>query len=133
MASALACNVVVDAQASVAVDAGSVLYAPPNSLLTFTLASLPVIDSSTGSVVVDLPALALGQSVRVKHDEDTSLATNTVTVNGPVGVNIAEPVPNNGTFAASYVFGGVGGGAEQARGSDFTWRNAGSAGGYVLE
>lgn len=228
MTSALALNVAVDAQAAVLVDNGSVVPAPPNSLLTFSLASPPaglkqwrvdasvggvvvgsstqapanaptirmpyapglvsvevsdesgsptgpqptvrfsvlvdaareaaspvrvnadgsggalaspyaavpgdyvVVDSSTGSVVVNLPALALGEKVRVKHDENTSLASNSVTVNGPAGVNLAEAVPNNGTFAASVSF-GAGYGGQNDRGSDFTWRNAGSGGGYVLE
>lgn len=92
-----------------------------------------VIDTSAGSVEVDLPVLASGQQVQVKHDENTTLATNTVTVRGPTGVSIAEPPPNNGTFAATVVFGGVSNGGAEAQGEDFTWVNAGSGGGYVLQ
>ncbi len=91
-----------------------------------------IADTSTGSVVVNLPVLALRQAVQVKHDENTSLAANTVTVNGPAGVNLAEPPPNNGSFVAAYEF-GAGFGGQNDRGTDLTWFNAGSGGGYVLE
>lgn len=103
-----------------------------------------VVDTSLGSVVVNIAGLAAGQYVTVKHDENTSLASATVTVNGPSSpsaVNLAQPPPNNnpgnpgGGFVPSIVFGGAGGGVfagESARGMGGKWMNVGSGGGYVL-
>lgn len=103
-----------------------------------------VADTSLGSVVVNGPVLGIGQSFTVKHDENTSLASATVTVNGPSSpsaVNLAQPPPNNnpgnpgGGFVPSIVFGGAGGGVfagESARGMGGKWMNVGSGGGYVL-
>lgn len=103
-----------------------------------------VVDTSLGSVVVNIAGLAAGQYVTVKHDENTSLASATVTVNGPSlpsAVNLAQPPPNNnpgnpgGGFVPSIVFGGAGGGVfagEGARGMGGKWMNVGSGGGYVL-
>jgi hypothetical protein len=96
------------------------------------------VDTSTGSVVVNLPTLATGQSVRVFHDANTSLASNTVTVHGPGPdtTHLAQPPPNNAaSFISPFVFGGATAvfGGESARGTDLKWINAGSGGGYVLE
>ena len=91
-----------------------------------------VIDSSTGNVVVNLPTLALGQSVETLHDQNTSLATNTVTINAPGAANIGQPPPNNAAgFVSSYVYGGASHGGEGTRGTSIKYSNVGSAGGYV--
>jgi glycine cleavage system pyridoxal-binding protein P len=87
-----------------------------------------VCDTSLGNIVVNLPALASGQWVSVIHDSNTSLASNHIVVNGPSGVNIAEPPPNNGSFAADVVISG-----SQSSGTSLTWFNGGSAGGLLLE
>jgi hypothetical protein len=91
-----------------------------------------IVDTSTGNVVVNIPTLTTGQWVQVIQDPNTSLATNTVTING-VGANLQVPVGPSGTqppgsFAASVVLN-----SENQRGSDFVWFNGGSAGGYQLE
>ena len=86
-----------------------------------------VCDTSQGSVIVQLTAIGLGQQITVSQDPATSLATATVTILGPNGVNIAQPPPNNASFAASYVMSGV-----QSEGESLTWYNGGSQGGYLL-
>jgi hypothetical protein len=102
-----------------------------------------VVDTSTGSVVINLPVLngpPNSQWVQVQQDQNTSLATNTVTVNGPGAVLLAQPPPNNSgiaspAFISPFVFGGATAvfGGEAARGMDLTWYNGGSGGGYLLE
>ena len=97
-----------------------------------------VIDTSVGSVVINLPTLTSpGVTVWTKHDDNTSLAANTVTINGPSSpaVQIAQPVPNNGTFGASYQYPPAGtppGNLQLYRGTQLNWFNGGSAGGYLL-
>ena len=93
------------------------------------------IDSSRGSVVIDLPTLSGAQTVWTKHDSNTSLASNTVTINGPGGTNIAQPSPNQGSFASSYQYPPAGTPApnlELYRGTQLNWFNGGSAGGLLL-
>ncbi len=99
---------------------------------TATAGQTVVVDTSTGNVVVNLAALVLGQQAQVIQDSNTSLASNTLTINGPGGVLLEQPVGPSGavppgSFASSLVLN-----SEAQRGSDFTWFNGGSAGGYLL-
>ena len=97
---------------------------------------LVIPDTSAGSVVVNLPVLALGQRVVVVHDSNTSLAAATVTINGPMGVALAQPPPNNAAgFISPFVYGGATPvfGGEAARGMSLTYFNGGSGGGYLLD
>ena len=87
-----------------------------------------VCDTGPGNVVVNLPVLASGQACTVQHDASTSLASHTITTNGPAGVQLEQPAPNNAAFAANYVIAGA-----QSAGVSLTWINGGSAGGYLLE
>lgn len=92
-------------------------------------------DTSTGNVVINGGALGSGQWYIVKHDAATSLAVNTLTVNG-VGANLEQPLGppggnvNPGTFAGANA---VVLNAEAMRGSRFSWTNGGSSGGYTLD
>ena len=87
-----------------------------------------VCDTSQGNVIVQLTAIPFGESITVSQDPATSLLTNTVTILGPTGVDIAQPPPNNGEFEPSYVISGV-----SAEGTTLTWFNGGSQGGYLLK
>lgn len=92
-----------------------------------------VVDSSGGPVVINFPALALGQWIQVQQDSNTAL-TNTITVNPPAAGHLDQPPPVNGTFVTSFVFGpGTNWVTPSALGMDLTWYNGGSAGGYLLE
>lgn len=96
-------------------------------------------DTSRGSVVINLPTLSgRGTSVWIRHDSNTSLASNTVTVNGPTSpaVNIEQPSPNLGSFASSYQFpppGTPSANLELYRGTRLAYFNGGSLGGYLLD
>lgn len=97
-----------------------------------------IVDTSVGNVVVNLPTLSgLGTEVTVKHDDATSLVTNSFTVNGPTSpaVLLAEPSPNNGSFAASVQFPPAGTPSQNRplyAGTELSWFNGGSSGGYLL-
>lgn len=96
-----------------------------------------VIDTSQGSVVVNLPNLSVpGETVWTKHDSDTTLpAGTTVTINGASGQNIAQPSPNQGSFAASYQYPPAGTPTQNLPlyiGTQLNWMNGGSAGGLLL-
>jgi hypothetical protein len=95
-----------------------------------------VVDTSTGSVVINLPVLASKQVVQVLHDQSTSLAANTVTINGPGAVKLAQPAPNNAAaFISPFVYGGATAifTGDTARGMDLTYVNGGSSAGYLLQ
>ncbi|HTP97956.1 MAG TPA: hypothetical protein VMN56_01440, partial [Casimicrobiaceae bacterium] len=85
-----------------------------------------VCDTSIGNVVVNLPALNPGEWVTIVQDAATSLAVNTVTINGN-GTNILQPAPSVATFAASFVMNTV-----DQEGAALQWFNGGSANGYLL-
>lgn len=86
-----------------------------------------IADTSQGSVVINLPALVLGQSVTVTQDASTAWAGGTsITVNGPSGVEIQQPVPNNTVFASSFVF-------PLQPGIGITWYDGGSPGGLLIQ
>lgn len=87
-----------------------------------------VADTSGGSVIINMPLLSLSQKLKVKHGKGTLAAPPTLTVNAPVSTTIEQPVPNNGTFASSFVFTGAG-----AVGESFTWTNVGLTNQYTLE
>jgi|HubBroStandDraft_2_1064218.scaffolds.fasta_scaffold474779_2 hypothetical protein len=86
-----------------------------------------LVSASTGNAVINLPALNPGEFVTIIHDAATSLATNTVTINGPGGTNIQQPLPAATAFAANYVLNLV-----EQQGSSYVWGNLGSSGGYSL-
>lgn len=94
---------------------------------------LVIVDLSLGNVVVNLPVLSTAQLVQVTHDSKTAIGAATCTINGPAGVQIAQPPPNNGTFAASFVFPNATAPAADCPGLTNTWFNGGSAGGYLLQ
>jgi hypothetical protein len=50
-----------------------------------------------------------------------------VTINGPGGTNIQQPLPAATAFAANYVLNLV-----EQQGSSYVWGNLGSSGGYSL-
>lgn len=85
-----------------------------------------IADTSGGNVIVNLPTLTLGQYVTVEHDAATSLASNTVTINGS-GTNLQQTPPNNAVFSSSYVISGP-----EAAGTSITWFNGGSSGGLLI-
>jgi hypothetical protein len=93
-----------------------------------------IADTSTGNVVLNGGSLTSGQWYAFKHSADTSLATNTLTVNG-VGANLEKPLGppggnvNPGTFAGANA---VVLAAESERGTSCVWVNGGSAAGYDL-
>jgi hypothetical protein len=87
-----------------------------------------VIDTTYGSVIVGMESLDVGEWIRTKHDDNTPLASATITIQGPSGVELAQPVPENGTFDASYSYTG-----DEFSGTSLTWFNGGSAGGYLLD
>lgn len=90
-----------------------------------------IVDASLGPVVVNLPALTLGQWVRVQQDSGTAL-TSTITVN-PSSGNLDQPPPDNGTFVASFVYGpATSWTTPSALGMDLTWFDGGSASGLLL-
>lgn len=97
-----------------------------------------IVDTSRGNVVINLPTLVgRGTRVTVKHDEATSLGTNGYTVNGPTSpaVLLANPSPNNGTFSAAVQVPPAGTPSQNRAlyaGSEMTWENVGSTGGYCL-
>jgi hypothetical protein len=62
-----------------------------------------IVDTSTGSVVIDLPVLLPGQYVTVQQDANTSMAVNGYTVNAPAGWTVQQLPPNNGSFSGSVV------------------------------
>ena len=115
---------------------GGADFASPYSAQPFDYV---IADTSRGSVVINIPTLVgRGITVVVKHDANTSLAANTVTVNGPVSpaVNLEQPEPNQGTFGSSYQFpppGTPSGNKELFRGTKLAWFNGGSVGGYLLD
>ena len=98
-----------------------------NSPYTASAGQTIVVGTNGGSVIVKLPTLSSGQAVTVAHDSATSLASATVTIEGPTGVQLAQPPPNNGTFSASYVMAG-----SQGVGMSATWYNGGSSSGYLF-
>jgi hypothetical protein len=93
-----------------------------------------IVDASAGNVVVNMQALALGQAIGVAHDSNTSLAAHTITVN-PSSGNLDQPPPNNGTFVASFVFGGATPtfSGPSVVGLSVIWYNGGSAGGLLRQ
>lgn len=98
-----------------------------------------IVDTSLGSVVINLPNLSSrGLTVWIKHDDNTTLPPGTtVTINGPAApaVNLAQPAPNNGTFSASYQYPPPNTPVQNLplyRGTQLNWFNGGSAGGYLL-
>lgn len=99
-----------------------------------------IADTSRGSVVINIPTLVgRGTRTMIKHDDDTSLLNYSVTINGPTSpaVQLAQPTPNNGTFGASVTLPPTSlapGNTirEQYKGTEYTWENIGSAGGYCL-
>ena len=93
-----------------------------NSPFTAVLDSTTIVDTSAGSVVINLPAIPLGHSCTVKQDESTALGANTLTVNAAANYVLGEPAPNNGSFVASFVITG-----DSSKGTQLTWRNMGSA------
>ena len=85
-----------------------------------------IADTSGGNVIINLPSLSLGQFVTITHDAATSLASNTVTINGS-GANLQQTPPNNAVFSPSYVISGP-----EAAGTSITWFNGGSSGGLLI-
>lgn len=76
------------------------------------------VDVTGGAVVINLPTLAASQGVKVKH-VNGSLTAHSLTVNSPGGgVLLDQPVPNNGTRAASYVLN-----SDADYGTGLTWWN----------
>lgn len=86
-----------------------------------------IADLSTGSVVFNLPTLAGNQYVTILQDPATAATGRTVTINGPAGTNLAQPIPNNWQFSSSYSYSG-----SAYAGTELTWFNGGSSGGYLL-
>lgn len=92
------------------------------------------VDTSTGSVVLNAGALTSGQWYAFKHSADTSLATNTLTVNG-VGANLEQPLGPPGGNVSPGTFAGPSAvvlNAEAERGTTCIWVNGGSSAGYGL-
>jgi hypothetical protein len=86
-----------------------------------------IVDTSQGSVVVNMSLLTFGQTIAVAQDAGTAWAGGTtITVNGPAGVLIAQPVPNLGEFEDDFVF-------PLQPGIGLTWYNGGSPGGYLIQ
>lgn len=87
-----------------------------------------VLDTTYGDVLVDMESLSVGEWIQIKHDDATPLASATVTIQGPSGIYLAQPVPSNGTFQSGYSYTGA-----DFAGTNLTWFNAGSASGYLLD
>lgn len=92
------------------------------------------VDTSTGNVVLNAGTLASSQWYGFKHDANTSLSSNTLTVNG-VGANLEQPLGPPGGNVPPGTFAGAAAvvlNAEAERGTSCIWLNGGSAGGYTL-
>lgn len=96
---------------------------------------LVIADTSRGSVVINAPSLnGRGTAFTVKHDENTSLAAATVTVNEAAGQALSANDQTPGAFVASYQFPPANTPPvelEAYRGKEVTWFNGGSAGGVL--
>jgi len=97
-----------------------------------------IVDPSKGSVVINMPALAVGQWMELGEDESTTWGAQTITLNAPGGVKIASPPPNNnlaGFTAAggALVFPISPATAAQSAGFLQRWTNTGSATGYLCK
>jgi hypothetical protein len=90
---------------------------------TPALDTIVVVNTGSGSVVISLPPVPIWHSVTVKQDESSALGANTITINADPTQTLAQPVPNNGTFAPSYVITG-----NQSLGLEIKWSNLGSGG-----
>ena len=111
----------------------NVVYVTGPATITAVPLTTYVVNASAGAVVINMPALALGQWIQVQQDSNTAF-TNTITVNPPASGHLDQPPPVNGTFVTSFVFGpGTNWVTPSALGMDLTWYNGGSAGGYLLE
>jgi hypothetical protein len=86
------------------------------------------VDASAVPIVINIPVLSLYQFVTVQQDQATALS-NTITVNGPGGVELGLPSFAGGGFAAAYVIPAN----PQFVDIGLTWANGGSPGGnYIL-
>ena len=91
-----------------------------------------ICDASAGPIVVNLPALTSGQWVSVAQDGGTAF-NDTITIN-PASGDLDQPVPNNGTFVSSLVFGpGTRWTPPDAVDMRVQYYNGGSPGGLLLE
>jgi hypothetical protein len=120
-------NVTANAPASSLPSAAPILVTASMSPYPLAANTVVEVDCSGGNVVLNGALLGVGDSYTVKQNETASMGGNTITVNAASGQTLSQPVPNNGTFATSFVFTGA-----NVAGASLTWRNDGAAGGKLV-